>query len=156
MTGPSRGSLAREMTISEAAEASGVSPKMIRYYETIGLIPVAPRRDSGYRLYGPENVQALRFVGRARELGFPVRTIAELLALWRDRCRSNAEVRRLAQAHADTLRRRVAELEGMVAALDHLVAECAGDGRPDCPILDDLADARGTGAPRAKAGSAHL
>lgn len=133
------------ITIGEAAEASGVSPKMIRYYERIGLVPSAPRRGSGYRLYGPEDVQVLRFVGRARELGFPVRTIAGLLALWRDRGRSNAEVRRLAQAQADVLRQKIAELEGMATALDHLVAGCAGDGRPDCPILDDLAGARGTG-----------
>ena len=108
-------------------------------------MPSAPRRGSGYRLYGPEDVQVLRFVGRARELGFPVRDIAELLALWRDRGRSNAEVRRLAQAQADALRRKIAELEGMAAALDHLVADCVGGGRPDCPILDDLADTRGTG-----------
>ena len=98
----------------------------------------------------------LRFVGRARDLGFPVRTIAELLALWRDRCRSNAEVRRLAQVHADALRRRMAELEGMAAALDHLVAECAGDGRPDCPILDDLAEAHRTGMPDARTDPADL
>lgn len=120
---PDRGEPVRMITIGEAAEASGVSSKMIRYYERIGLMPSAPRRGSGYRLYGPEDVQVLRFVGRARELGFPVRAIAELLAL----------------------RRKIAELEGMAAALDHLVADCAGDGRPDCPILDDLADARGTG-----------
>jgi Cu(I)-responsive transcriptional regulator len=137
------------MTIGEAAAASSVSPKMIRvspkmirYYEAIGLVSPAPRRGSGYRLYGPENVAALRFVGRARELGFPVRTIAELLVLWRNPDRSNAEVRRVAQDHADALRRRLAELEGMVAALDHLVAECAGDGRPNCPIRDGLAGQR--------------
>lgn len=130
---------------AEAAEASGVSPKMVRYYETIGLVPPAPRRSSGYRLYGPEDVQALRFVGRARELGFPVRAIAGLLALWRDRSRGNAEVRRLAQDQADALRRRATELEGMAVALDRLIKACAGDGRPDCPILDDLAGVRGTG-----------
>ena len=133
------------MTIGEAARASGVTQKMIRYYERIGLLPPAERERRGYRLYGPEDVDALRFIGRARELGFPVRVIALLLALWRDRGRSNTEVRRLAQRHAEDLRRRLAELEGVVAVLDHLLAACPGDGRPDCPILDDL-EARRNGA----------
>ena len=88
------------MTIGEAARASGVSAKMIRHYEAIGLLPPAARKDSNYRLYGPEDVHALRFVGRARSLGFPIATIAELLALWRDRSRSNADVRRVVGADA--------------------------------------------------------
>ena len=130
-------------TIGEASRASGVSAKMIRHYEAIGLVPPAAREASNYRLYSPEDVHALRFVGRARSLGFPIRTIADLLALWRDRSRSNADVRRLAQRHADELRRKLAEMQGMVAALDHLVHACAGDGRPECPILDDLAKVPG-------------
>ena len=134
---------AASMTIGEASRASGVSAKMIRHYEAIGLLPPAPRKDSNYRLYGPEDVHALRFVGRARSLGFSIATIAELLALWRDRDRSNADVRRVARRHADELRRKLAQLQGMIGALDHLVDACAGDGRPECPILDDLAGGRG-------------
>jgi Cu(I)-responsive transcriptional regulator len=153
---PNRLGASGAMTIGEAAVASGVSPKMIRYYERIGLVPPAPRRGSGYRLYGPEDVRVLRFVGRARELGFPLRTVAELLALWRDRGRSNAEVRHLARRHAEDLRRHVAELEGMIAALDHLVATCAGDGRSDCPILDDLAGPRGAETADAEADPARI
>ena len=127
------------MTIGEASRASGVSAKMIRHYEAIGLVPPAVRESSNYRLYGPEDVHALRFVGRARSLGFPIAIIAELLALWRDRSRSNADVRHVAQRHADELRRKMAALAEMAAALDHLVGACAGDGRPECPILDELA-----------------
>lgn len=133
MTGQSHG-----VTIGEASRASGVSAKMIRHYEAIGLVPPAVRESSNYRLYGPEDVHALHFIGRARSLGFPIAIIAELLALWHDRSRSNTDVRRVAQRHADELRRKLAELQGMVAALDHLVQACAGDGRPECPILDDL------------------
>ena len=134
---------AAAMTIGEAARASGVSAKMIRHYEAIGLLPPAARKHSNYRLYGPEDVHTLRFVGRARSLGFPIATIAELLASWRDRSRSNADVRRVAQGHADELRRKLAQLQGMIGALDHLVHACAGDGRPECPILDDLAGGHG-------------
>lgn len=130
------------VTIGEASRLSGVSAKMIRHYEAIGLVPAAGRETSGYRTYLMADVHILRFVGRARSLGFPIATIAELLALWRDRSRSNADVRRLAQRHADELRRKMAELANMVAALDRLVGACAGDGRPDCPILDELAEAR--------------
>lgn len=131
------------VTIGEASRASGVSAKMIRHYEAIGLVPPAARENSNYRLYGPEDVHALRFVGRARSLGFPIATIAELLALWRDRSRSNADVRRVAQHHMDVLLRKQVELEHMVAALNRLIGACAGDGRPDCPILDELAGAPG-------------
>ncbi len=130
------------VTIGEASRLSGVSAKMIRYYEAIGLVPAAGRETSGYRMYRMDDVQILRFVGRARSLGFPIAIIAELLALWRDRSRSNADVRRLAHHHADELRRKIAELANMAAALDHLVGACAGDGRPDCPILDELAEIR--------------
>lgn len=131
------------MTIGEAAAACRISPKMIRHYEAIGLVPPAAREASGYRLYDLEAVHALRFVGRARSLGFPISTIAELLTLWRDRSRSNADVRRLAEHHAEALRRKQEELGRMVASLDHLVGACAGDGRTECPILDELAGAAG-------------
>lgn len=128
------------VTIGEASRLSGVSAKMIRHYEAIGLVPAANREASGYRLYRAEDVHTLRFVGRARSLGFPIAAIAELLALWRDQTRSNSDVRRLAQRHADELRRKMAHLATMAAVLDHLVGACLGDGRPDCPILDDLAE----------------
>ncbi len=127
------------MTIGQASRQSGVSAKMIRHYEAIGLVSPAARETSGYRLYGPEEVHTLRFIGRARSLGFPIAIIAELLALWRDRSRSNADVRHVAQRHADELRRKMAALAEMAAALDHLVGACSGDGRPECPILDELA-----------------
>ncbi|WP_149589578.1 Cu(I)-responsive transcriptional regulator [Tabrizicola flagellatus] len=126
------------MTIGEAARASGVSAKMIRYYEETGLIPAAGRTGSGYRTYGPKEVQILRFVRRARDLGFPMEKVAELLALWRDRDRASADVRHLAEAQIAALDRRIREMQEMQATLSHLVRSCAGDDRPDCPILDDL------------------
>lgn len=129
--------------IGEASRLSGVSAKMIRHYEAIGLVPAAERGAGGYRTYRADDVHALRFIGRARSLGFPIATIAELLALWRDHARSNADVRRLAHRHADELRRKMAQLAAMAAALDRLVGACAGDGRPDCPILDELAEDAG-------------
>jgi len=127
------------LTIGEASRQSGVSAKMIRHYEAIGLIPAVGRGTSGYRLYRADDVHNLRFIGRARSLGFPITTIAELLTLWRDGGRSNADVRRVAQRHAAALRAKMAALADMAAALDHLVGACSGDGRPECPILDDLA-----------------
>jgi Cu(I)-responsive transcriptional regulator len=126
------------MNIGEAASASGVSAKMIRYYEQIGLIPAAGRTGSGYRVYAARDVQMLRFIRRARDLGFQVEAIGELLALWRDRSRHSADVKRLAEDQIAGLRRRIAEMEGMVATLEHLAQGCSGDDRPDCPILDDL------------------
>lgn len=137
------------MTIGEAARASGVSAKMIRYYEETGLIPAAGRTGSGYRTYGPKEVQVLRFVRRARDLGFPMDKVAELLALWRDRDRASADVRHLAEAQIAALDRRIREMQEMQATLSHLVRSCAGDDRPDCPILDDLG-----GQPSAPAGPA--
>ncbi|MCC7273571.1 MAG: Cu(I)-responsive transcriptional regulator [Alphaproteobacteria bacterium] len=128
------------MTIGEAAAASGVSAKMIRYYEEIGLLPAAARTAGGYRVYGERDAHALRFIRRARDLGFPVERIAELLALWRDRTRASADVRKVATGHIATLRARIVELQGMVRTLEHLAAHCHGDARPDCPILDDLAE----------------
>ncbi len=126
------------MNIGQAAAASGVSAKMIRYYESIGLMPAASRTDSGYRTYGEAEVNTLRFIRRARDLGFPVESIRQLLDLWRDRARSSSEVRALAEEQVASLALRIAELEAMRRTLLHLVHACHGDGRPDCPILDDL------------------
>lgn len=130
----------KPLTIGEAARASGVSAKMIRYYESIGLIPRAARSDSGYRHYGEVDIHTLRFVRRARDLGYPLDTIVQLLALWWDQDRPSAEVKRIALEHAAELRRKIAELEAMVGAIEHLAAHCRGDHRPECPIMDDLAD----------------
>ena len=126
------------MNIGEAAKASGVSAKMIRYYEQTGLIPEAGRTASGYRTYTTAEVQMLRFVRRARDLGFTVERIAELLALWRDRSRHSADVKQLALSQVDGLLRKIREMEDMVATLEHLAHGCNGDHRPDCPILADL------------------
>jgi len=126
------------MNIGEAARASGVSAKMIRYYEETGLIPPAGRTGSGYRTYGPKEVQVLRFVRRARDLGFPMEKVADLLALWRDRGRASADVKRLAEDQIEALETRIREMVEMKAVLEHLAHSCAGNERPDCPILDDL------------------
>src|SRR5690349_9697357 len=127
------------MNISQAATASGVSAKMLRHYETIGLVPKARRTSSNYRNYTDADVHTLRFIRTARDLGFSIDDIRALLALWRDRQRPSREVKRLAERHAGELRTRIAELEAMLAALDHLAKHCHGDGRPECPILDGLA-----------------
>lgn len=127
------------VTIGEAARATGVSAKMIRYYEETGLIAPAERTEAGYRLYAPADLHALRFVRRARDLGFSMTEITELLALWHDRSRASAGVKAVALAHVGDLRRRIAELEGMARTLEDLARRCCGDDRPDCPILDDLA-----------------
>lgn len=126
-------------TIGEAAQASGVSAKMIRYYEQIGLIPPAVRSESGYRHYGESDIHTLRFVRRARDLGFVVEDIGRLLGLWRDRGRASAEVKSLALRHVAELDRKAEEIKAMSRALAHLAAHCHGDDRPDCPIIDDLA-----------------
>ncbi len=127
------------MNIGQASEKSGVSAKMIRYYEQIGLISPPSRTDSNYRVYGAEEVHVLRFIKRARTLGFSVEETAALLELWQDRTRASAEVRDIASTHIAALETKIAELQGMVRTLSHLVHCCAGDNRPDCPILDDLA-----------------
>lgn len=127
------------MNIGDASRASGVSAKMIRYYESVGLVPPATRSAAGYRSYGETEVQMLRFVRRARDLGFSVATIADLLALWRDRSRHSADVKRLALDHLAGLERRIAEMQAMADTLHHLADCCAGDTRPECPILGDLA-----------------
>jgi Cu(I)-responsive transcriptional regulator len=135
------------MNIGQAAEASGVSAKMIRYYERIGLVPVPGRRESGYRDYSPDDLHRLKFVRRARELGFPIPRIRALLALWSDQARSNAEVRAVAREHVAELEAQAARLEEMIATLRHLVAGCARDRRPDCPIIGELAGGSGPPAP---------
>ncbi|MDA0675911.1 MAG: Cu(I)-responsive transcriptional regulator [Proteobacteria bacterium] len=127
------------MNIGEVAKASGVSAKMIRYYESISLMPAARRSENGYRIYTSNDVHTLRFIKRARALGFPVSQIEHLVALWRDRNRSSAEVKQIALEHAIGLDRKIAELQAMSRTLNHLARNCHGDGRPDCPIIDDLA-----------------
>jgi Cu(I)-responsive transcriptional regulator len=124
--------------IGEASAASGVSQRMIRHYEKIGLIAAAARRDSGYRDYDRRDVETLRFIGRARDLGFPIEEIGKLLALWNDRSRASGEVKALALARAAELERKARQLDAMRRALEHLAASCHGGDRPDCPILDDL------------------
>ena len=129
----------RTMNIGEAAKASGVSAKMIRHYEDVGLMPPARRTDAGYRLYGEAEVHTLRFIRHARDLGFPIAQIGELVGLWQNRRRPSRMVKALAQAHVQELERKVQELMAMKATLEHLVHCCHGDERPDCPILDTLA-----------------
>jgi Cu(I)-responsive transcriptional regulator len=129
------------MNIGEAAKLSGVSAKMIRHYEASGLIPPAGRTATGYRDYHMRDVHMLRFIGRARDLGFTMPEIADLLDLWRDRNRHSGDVKRIARARLDDIQRRIVELQGMAATLGHLADCCAGDDRPDCPILDNLATA---------------
>jgi Cu(I)-responsive transcriptional regulator len=124
--------------IGEAAALTGVSAKMIRHYEATGLIPPANRTFANYRLYSDADVHRLRFIQRARNLGFSMAHIGQLLGLWSNPERSSAEVKRLAQAHADDLSARIAELQAMQRTLQDLARRCQGNDRPDCPILDDL------------------
>lgn len=126
------------MNIGQAASASGVSAKMIRYYEQIKLIPPANRRESGYRYYSPSDVHMLRFIRRGRDLGFSVAQISELLGLWHDKSRQSAEVKRIATAHMSKLREKIDNLEQMANTLQMLIECCSGDDRPDCPILAEL------------------
>lgn len=126
------------MKIGEASKSSGISERMIRHYEKIGLMPTPSRRDSGYRDYDDRDVHTLRFIGRARDLGFPIEEIRQLLELWQDRERSSADVKELALARAAELKRKAAELDEMRKSLEDLAARCHGDSRPDCPILGSL------------------
>ncbi|MBP2298895.1 Cu(I)-responsive transcriptional regulator [Azospirillum picis] len=126
------------MTIGEAARASGVNAKLIRYYESIGLIPEAGRTASGYRVYSPTDVNVLRFVKRARTLGFGIERIQKLVGLWQDRSRCSSEVKRIATQHIDELDAKIAELQAMRDTLHELAEACHGDERPECPILKDL------------------
>ncbi|MCG6113279.1 MAG: Cu(I)-responsive transcriptional regulator [Paracoccus sp.] len=126
------------MNIGDAATRSGVSAKMIRYYEQIGLIPTAARTAAGYRDYGPEDVHILRFIARARDLGFSIVEITELLDLWRNKDRRSADVKALAQARVRDLRHKIAHLQEMADTLEDLANACAGNERPGCPILQQL------------------
>ena len=147
------------MNIGEASRASGVSAKMIRYYESIGLIPAPARSESGYRHYLPNDIHTLRFVRRARDLGFSIEAIIRLLDLWRDRARASSDVKRVALDHVAALKTKIIDLQEMVATLEHLADHCRGDDRPDCPIMDDLSGKTETPPPRrsrAVLRSAHL
>jgi MerR family transcriptional regulator, copper efflux regulator len=124
--------------IGEAAKASGVSPKMIRHYEEEGLVPRAGRTVAGYRIYRESDIHVLRFIRRARDLGFSLKEIKALVGLWSDRRRASSDVKRLALHHVEALDAKIAELQAMRRALSGLASSCHGDDRPDCPILDDL------------------
>jgi len=127
------------MNIGDAAACSGISPKMLRHYESLGLLGRVSRSESGYRQYGVREVHTLRFIRRARDLGFSIAEIAELLELWQNRRRSSAAVKRIAQGHVADLERRLAEMQAMKRSLQTLINCCHGDDRPNCPIIDQLA-----------------
>ena len=133
------------VNIGQAAALSGISAKMLRHYESLDLLGRVARTDSGYRQYTEADVHALRFIGRARTLGFSMEEIRELLGLWQDKGRASASVKRIAQAHIDDLAERIAAMQAMQRTLQSLVHCCHGDQRPDCPILDDLAAAQDNG-----------
>jgi Cu(I)-responsive transcriptional regulator len=125
--------------IGQASKESGVSVKMVRHYEAIGLLNNIARTHANYRVYGEKDVHTLRFIKRARTLGFSMDDIRELLMLWQNKSRTSASVKKIAGGHLQALKRRIAEMQSMVATLQHLTHNCHGDGRPDCPILEDLA-----------------
>lgn len=127
--------------IGEAARRSGVSARMVRHYEGLGLLPAVARTESGYRQYSEADIHTLRFVKRSRDLGFSMEEIAELVGLWHNRRRTSASVKRIAQKHLGELEQRIADMQAMQRTLSHLVHCCHGDARPDCPILEDLAGA---------------
>lgn len=127
------------MNIGQAAKASGVNAKLIRHYESIGIIPKASRSDAGYRVYTDAEVNILSFVKRARGLGFSMKEIKKLVGLWRNKSRSSSDVKNLALAHVKDMEQKITELESMVKTLKHLAKCCHGDNRPDCPIIDSLA-----------------
>lgn len=130
---------AASMNIGEASRASGVSPKMIRHYEALGLIPPAARSDAGYRRYAGNDVHRLAFIARARDLGFSIAEISRLVGLWQDQSRPSADVKALALDHIEQLDDKIRQLQEMKATLVRLAASCHGDDRPECPILDSLA-----------------
>jgi Cu(I)-responsive transcriptional regulator len=134
--------------IGVAAKLAGVSIKMARHYEAIGLLSAALRSRNGSRMFSQADVHTLRFIARARELGFPLRTVRRLLSLWQQPDRSNAETRQLAEQHLRELQAKRAALDAVLATLQQLIDACAGDGRPDCPILDDLAEPASPVGPR--------
>lgn len=129
------------MNIGEAARRSGISAKTIRYYESVGLIPEAGRTAAGYRAYTANEVETLRFIHRARSLGFSVSDVAGLLELWRDRSRASADVKSIALKHVADIERKIAELDSIRRTLLDLTTRCCGDDHPDCPILEELATA---------------
>ena len=129
------------VAIGEAARRAGVSARMLRHYESLGLLPQVARSDSGYRQYSAADVHVLRFIRRSRDLGFSIEEITTLLGLWQDQERTSASVKQIAQAHIDSLSERIAAMQAMQRSLQTLVQCCHGDDRPDCPILDDLAAA---------------
>lgn len=130
--------------IGEAAAQSGVSAKMVRHYEALGLLPAVERTDAGYRVYGEADVHTLRFIRRARDLGFSMSEIRELLKLWQNKRRASSEVKRIAQAHVAELEARIAALESMKRTLERLASCCHGDQRPECPILEGLGEEGGS------------
>jgi len=127
------------VNIGEASRLSGVSAKMVRHYESLGLLPRVGRTGSGYRQYSQAEVHTLQFIKRSRELGFSMDEIAELVSLWQNRRRASGSVKRIAQQHADALAQRIDAMQAMQRTLQQLIHCCHGDDRPDCPILDDLA-----------------
>ena len=129
------------LDIGRASKASGVSVKMIRHYEAIGLLKHVARTHANYRVYGERDVHSLRFIKRARTLGFSVDDIRELLSLWQNKSRSSASVKKVAASHMNELKRKIAKMRSMLTTLEHLTHNCHGDQRPDCPILEDLAGA---------------
>ncbi len=135
------------LNIGQAAGASGVSAKMIRHYEGLGLLPAAQRTESGYRQYAQNDVHTLRFIRHSRDLGFSLTEIAELVSLWQNRRRPSRQVKALAQAHIQELEQKAAELMAMKSALEHLAHSCHGDDRPECPILEGLAGAAAVAPP---------
>ncbi len=137
MNAPLMGDL--PVAIGKAAQASGVSAKMVRHYESLGLLGEVGRTDSGYRQYTMADVHTLRFIKRSRNLGFSMAEITELVGLWHDRGRASASVKHIAQRHVDELQARIDAMQAMRRTLQNLLHHCHGDDRPDCPILDDLA-----------------
>ena len=136
---PAAPRVAAPVAIGAAARASGVSAKMVRHYESLGLLGAVARTDAGYRQYTPADVHTLRFIKRARDLGFSMAEIAELVSLWHDRQRASADVKRIAQTHVAELEKRIQAMQDMRRTLQNLLHHCHGDERPDCPILDQLA-----------------
>ena len=128
------------VSIGEAAQRSGVSARMVRHYESLGLLPAVARTESGYRQYGEADIHTLRFIKRSRDLGFSMEEIAELVGLWNNRRRASSSVKRIAEKHLGELEQRIADMQSMRSTLAHLVHCCHGDSRPECPILDDLAN----------------
>ena len=141
MTSASSG---QHINIGEAARRSDVSAKMVRHYESLGLLPTINRTDSGYRQYTDKEVHTLRFIKRSRSLGFSMLEIAELLKLWQNQGRSSSDVRKIAVKHVEDLNQRIDEMQKMKRTLEHLVHSCHGNHRPDCPILDELENGQRT------------